>query len=129
MKKILFLIIIFFISSFIVLGKEDSSKDNFKDTLRYDYIYIKIDNLTLDNLKEKIKDVEIIAVDLYINPVYEDNLLLKYTTKNNIKEKYLKYLKEHDMYNEYNKFLVSPIRINRVLVYSNLSSLKKLNLL
>ncbi len=129
MKKILFLIMIFFISSFIVLGKENSSSQNFEDTLRYDYIYITMDNLTLDNLKEKIKGVEIVAVDLYINPVYKEHLLLNYTTKGNIKEKYLKYLKENNMYSEYNKFLVKPIRINKVLVYSNLSLLNELNLL
>lgn len=127
MKKILFFVILFLLLNISVLDTPNII--NYNDTLRYDYIYIKADNLTLDNLKDRIKGVDIVAVDFYINPVYKEHLQLNYTNKDNLKEKYLSYLKENNMYSEYNKFLVKPIKINRVLVYSNLSSLNELNLL
>jgi hypothetical protein len=127
MKKILLFVILFLLLNVSVLDTPNII--NYNDTLRYDYIYIKADNLTLDNLKDRIKGVDIVAVDFYINPVYKEHLQLNYTNKDNLKEKYLSYLKENNMYSEYNKFLVKPIKINRVLVYSNLSSLNELNLL
>lgn len=127
MKKILLFVILFLLLNVSVLDTPNII--NYNDTLRYDYIYIKADNLTLDNLKDRIKGVNIVAVDFYINPVYKEHLQLNYTNKDNLKEKYLSYLKENNMYSEYNKFLVKPIKINRVLVYSNLSSLNELNLL
>ena len=120
MKKIFVILSVFFLFSYIVSSKEEEYKD-----LGYNYYYVKKDNITLENLNEKFKDIEIVNIHFYIHPVYKKSLNLKYTNHNKLKELYLKFLKQNNMYSEYNKYLVMPIKINKVLVYDDYNNLIK----
>ena len=94
MKKALVILSVFFLFSYIASSKEEEYKD-----LGYNYYYVKKDNITLENLNEKFKDIEIVNIDFYIHPVYKKSLTLNYTNHNKLKELYLKFLKQNNMYN------------------------------
>lgn len=121
MKKIILIITILLV---IVLY---NPKEKILNEDKYQYIYVSHKYLNIDNIKEYLKDLEIIAIEPEINPVY-NKILINYKTKEKFKTTLLNYLKKEGDYIDYNKYLIEPIKIKNVLVYSNIQKITEYNL-
>lgn len=99
---------------------------NETDTNSYDQILTQIDNLNTDNFKDYFSNMKVLLIYPYINPVYEDKISMVYVYKSidKLKEYYIDKLKKLGYYAEANKYLYTPIKINGVVIYSNLEELK-----
>lgn len=99
---------------------------NETDTNSYEQILIQIDNLNTDNFKDYFSNMKVLLIYPYINPVYEDKISMVYVYKSidKFKEYYIDKLKSLGYYAEANKYLYTPIKINGVVIYSNLEELK-----
>lgn len=102
LKKILLIIIIFFVilSNINIKGKELYGPGIY---------YVELNNLTIDNIDKMISD-EIIAVEPYINPLYNKCVIIEYETKDKTKEKIEKFYKQENIKKSNN--------IKRVVIYS-----------
>ena len=92
----------------------------------YSQIMIEMENLNTNNFKDYFSDMKVLLIYAYVNPVYEDKFSMIYMFDNidNFKKYYLNKLKRLGYTSEVNKYLYEPIKINSVIVYSNLEELK-----
>lgn len=125
MKKILTTIIIFII--YLSL-KEEKVKTVFSEELNNDLYmtyYIEMDNLNSNNFNDYFKNFDIVALIPDINPIYKDkiNIIYFYKDIDDFKKNYIKRLKEKDYYIEANKYMIKPIKINRVITYSSINDI------
>jgi|GEM_PF-3264588 len=99
---------------------------NETDTSSYEQILIQIDNLNTENFKDYFSNMKVLLIYPYINPVYEDKISMVYVYKSidKFKEYYINKLENLGYYAEANKYSYNPIKINGVVIYSNLEELK-----
>ena len=92
----------------------------------YSQIMIEIENLNTSNFKDFFSDMKVLLIYAYVNPVYADkfSMIYMYDNIDNFKKYYLNKLKRLGYTSEVNKYLYEPIKINSVIVYSNLEELK-----
>lgn len=125
MKKILTTILIFII--YLSL-KEEDAKTVFSADLNNDLYmtyYIEIDNLNSNNFNNYFNDLDVVALIPDINPVYKDkiNIIYFYKDIDDFKKNYIKRLKEKGYYTEANKYIIKPIKINRVIINSSINDI------
>lgn len=125
MKKMLSTLILFVICLSL---KEEKTKTVFNNQIDNDIYmtyYIEMENLNTNNFNNYFSKIEVVALVPYVNPIYEDKLNIIYFYKNieDFKKSYLRILKEKGYYIEANKYLLKPIRINKVIVYSSINAI------
>ena len=110
--------IVFFILLVLYLSiKEPTEHTVFNDINNLDSCYIETNNLNTNNLS-CIDKLNIISLEININPVYKiDNVFFYKNTSIFIKN-VMDRLKEKGYYREANKYLISPIYIKKILVYN-----------
>ena len=132
MKKLVAIVVITIIMILIMVNKKEEKTvlvNTFleeSNILDYKQIFVKIDNLNTNNFKEYFSDMKVLLIYPYINPVYEDKISMVYVYKSidEFKEYYINRLENLGYYMESNKYLYTPIKINGVIIYSNLEELK-----
>jgi len=132
MKKLVAIVVITIIMILIMVNKKEEKTvlvNTFleeSNILDYKQIFVKIDNLNTNNFKEYFSDMKVLLIYPYINPVYEDKISMVYVYKSidEFKEYYINRLENLGYYMEANKYLYTPIKINGVIIYSNLEELK-----
>lgn len=94
--------------------------------LEYSQIMIEMENLNTSNFNNFFSDMKVLLLYPYVNPVYADKISMIYIYDNidSFKKYYLNKLKRYGYTSEVNKYLYEPIKINSVIVYSNLEELK-----
>lgn len=97
-----------------------------ESALENSQIMIEIENLNTSNFKDFFSDMKVLLIYAYVNPVYADkfSMIYMYDNIDNFKKYYLNKLKRLGYTSEVNKYLYEPIKINSVIVYSNLEELK-----
>ena len=127
-------IYILVIVMFLFLGYDTKSSYSVSDD-SYNLHTLGIDNLSTNNFLNYFKDINVIRIYPYINPIYKDNLGdVSYRTNgvnlaydiDNFRDEYLSLIKKNS-YLDYNYLFVNGININRVDVY--LSDRQLLNLI
>lgn len=96
-----------------------------EDSDIYDFYHIKMDYLYTNNFNELFNDIDIIYLKAYVNPIYDkkiDNIFF-YKDIENFRKSYTQRLKDRGYYIEANKYLIKPIKIDSVLVYSSLNNI------
>jgi len=104
----------------------------------YRQIYLLFENniLNTNNFEEYLKDIEIIKVYPYINPIYAGKIKANYSysfTHDNhtydlerFKNNYIETLRNIGLMNEANEYQVRGVIIKKVSVYSDLDGIKDL---
>ena len=104
----------------------------------YRQIYLFFENniLNTNNFEEYLKDVEIMKVYPYINPIYSGKIKANYSysfTHNNhtydlerFKNNYIETLRNIGLMNEANEYQVRGVIIKKVLIYSALDGINNL---
>ena len=104
----------------------------------YTQIYLTFENniLNTNNFEDYFKDIEVLKVYPYINPVYAGRIKANYSysfTHNNhnydlerFKNNYINTLRNIGLIGEANEYQVKGVIIKKVLIYSDLESIKKI---
>lgn len=113
--------------------KQDNTMTVFDEKDDYD-IYmtymIEMEYLDTSNFNEYFRNMSVLAITPYINPVYENKLRITYFDDDidGLRKYYIKKLKEKGYYIEANKYLIMPIRIKEVMIYSSMNEIiEKIN--
>ena len=103
----------------------------------YRQIYLVFENniLNTNNFEDYLKDIEVLKVYPYINPVYAGRIKANYNylfTHNNhqydlekFKNNYIEKLRSVGLISEANEYQVKGVIIKKVLIYSSLDEIKK----
>ena len=104
----------------------------------YTQIYLTFENniLNTNNFEDYFKDIEVLKVYPYINPVYAGRIKANYSysfTHNNhnydlerFKNNYINTLRNIGLISEANEYQVRGVIIKKVLIYSNLDNIKEI---
>ena len=122
-----FSVVIILILMFFSL-KEDNFKAVFNDRENSDNVlayYVTIEGLNTNNFDVYFEDIKVLAIIPYVSPIYEEKIRIVYFYKNidDFRQYYIRKLKEKGFTMEANKYLISPIKINKVLVYDSLAKI------
>lgn len=100
------------------------------------YLLFENNNLNTNNFTELFKNVEVLKIYPYINPVYASRIKANYNYSFNgsnyshelekFKTAYLKVLKNIGLVNEANYYQSSGVIIKKVLVYEDINNLRNL---
>lgn len=101
-EKIFLIIIIFFVLLCNPKGKKEAGPGIY---------YVEMDNLTFDNIEQKIED-QIIAIEPLISPVYDECIIIKYETNNKTMDRTRKILDKKNIKN--------TNKIKRIIIYSSI---------
>lgn len=133
-KKIV--VLLFFLSLLILTSKEKTElvykEIDYENGYEQIYLLFEDNSLNTNNFDIYFKDLEVIKVYPYINPIYAGRLKSNYNytfTKQNhrydlerFKTSYIEKLRSIGLNEEANQYQVKGVIINKVLVYSNLKS-------
>ena len=104
----------------------------------YRQIYLTFENniLNTNNFEDYFKDIEVLKVYPYINPVYAGRIKSNYSysfTHNNhnydlerFENNYINTLRNIGLMSEANEYQVRGVIIKKVLIYSNLENIKEI---
>lgn len=128
MKKIFYLFLILLLVLIDLRSKENltlvfkqSDENEF-----YEFILLELDGFNTNNLDIFLKDIKVLKIYPSINKVYKNNIknVYNYTNIKDFKDSYLNELEKNGYYKDYNYYLVNPIKIEKILVYSSENTLK-----
>ena len=125
MKNFLSTLILIIIYLSLNIEQTKTVFDVKEDSDIYDFYHIKMDYLYTNNFNELFNDIDIIYLKAYVNPIYDkkiDNIFF-YKDIENFRKSYIQRLKDRGYYIEANKYLIKPIKIDSVLVYSSLNNI------
>lgn len=138
LKKLLVALCIVISIILIMTSKKDTQLvykeiDNSKD-FQLIYLLFENNNLNTNNFMNYFKNIEVIKIYPYINPVYANKIKANYSysfTKENyiydlqkFTSIYLEKLRSLGLMKDSNKYQIKGVIINKVLVYSNLDIIK-----
>lgn len=138
LKKLLVALCIVISITLIMTSKKDTQLvykeiDNSKD-FQLIYLLFENNNLNTNNFMNYFKNIEVIKIYPYINPVYANKIKANYSysfTKENyiydlqkFTSIYLEKLRSLGLMKDSNKYQIKGVIINKVLVYSNLDIIK-----
>lgn len=128
MKKIFYLFLILLLLLIDLRSKENltlvfKQKD---ENEFYEFILLELDNVNTSNLDIILKDIKVLKVYPSINKIYKNNIknVYNYTNINDFKDSYLNELEKNGYYKDYNYYLVNPIKIEKILVYSSENTIR-----
>lgn len=138
LKKLLVALCIVISITLIMTSKKDTQLvykeiDNSKD-FQLIYLLFENNNLNTNNFMNYFKNIEVIKIYPYINPVYANKIKANYSysfTKENyiydlqkFTSIYLEKLRSLGLMKDSNKYQIKGVIINKVLVYCNLDIIK-----
>lgn len=110
------------------------SEKNSDTDYRQIYLLFENNNLNTNNFNDYFKDIKVLKVYPYINPIYAGKIKANYNysfTRENyeldlekFKNNYINKLREIGLQNEANNCQMSGVIINKVLIYEPLSKIK-----
>ena len=102
----------------------------------YGQIYLIFENniLNTNNFEEYFKDIKVLKVYPYINPIYEKRIKANYSFIHNnhnydleiLKKNYINKLRKNGLISEANEYEVNGIIIKKVLIESNLNDVQEI---
>ncbi len=138
-KTIIFLTIILL----VILSSNSHEKtklvyNEISNDNEYNQIYLLFEdkNLTTNNFNDFFKNIKVLKVYPYINPIYAGKIKANYNYEFNwenhnydlekIKNDFISKLKNIGLTNEANEYQINGVVINKVLIYSNLGKIKNI---
>jgi len=140
LKKITLFFSLIIILVIISMSKEKTElvyNETTRDS-KYHQIYLIFENniLNTNNFEDYFKDIKVLKVFPYINPVYAGKIKANYNYSFNhnnhnydlerFKNNYINTLRNIGLIGEANEYQVKGVIIKKVLIYSDLESIKKI---
>ena len=87
----------------------------------YDFILLELDSVNTNNFEKFFKDIKVLKIYPSINKIYINKVknIYNYSNLKEFKNSYLNELDKNGYYKDYNYYLVNPIKIEKLLVYSS----------
>jgi hypothetical protein len=87
----------------------------------YDFILLELDSVNTNNFENFFKDIKVLKIYPSINKIYINKVknIYNYSNLKEFKNSYLNELDKNGYYKDYNYYLVNPIKIEKLLVYSS----------
>jgi len=139
-KKITLCLTLITLLTLLSISKErtELAYNEITNDSEYTQIYLTFENniLNTNNFEDYFKDIEVLKVYPYINPVYAGRIKANYSysfTHNNhnydlerFKNNYINTLRNIGLISEANEYQVRGVIIKKVLIYSNLDNIKEI---
>lgn len=111
-----------------ILIDEPTTKTVFNELENQDVVKIyllEVEGLNTNNFKEYIKDLDVLTIMPYTNPIYEERMIkvFIYYDIDKFKKSYINNLKRNGFYNEANKYILRPIKLEKISVNASLNKI------